>query len=169
MDNDKIIKVFEKEQSTLIGKVNDFEIKCQDDVNLANIYLKELAVSIKNADKKRKELVGPLNLTVKKLNTAFKVLVQPLEQAKSELSAKVMAWRKIAQAKDRIKEKMGKVIVRHDTTSTRKNWKWKVKNQNEIPSEWFILDEKKINAAVKAGERNIPGLEIYEDEIMVIK
>jgi gas vesicle protein len=46
-----------------------------------------------------------------------------------------------------------------------KVWKWKVTDESQIPREYLILDEKKINGIVKGmkGDTNIPGIEAYED------
>ena len=42
-------------------------------------------------------------------------------------------------------------------------WKWRLKKESDVPRMWFMLDEKKISAVVRAGTRNIPGLEIYSE------
>ena len=45
----------------------------------------------------------------------------------------------------------------------RKVWKWEVADLAKVPDEYFIIDEKKINALVRGGVREIAGLKIYED------
>ena len=51
----------------------------------------------------------------------------------------------------------------------RKVWKWRVLDEAQIPREYFVLDEKKLNAVVKAGLRQIPGVEIYESEEVQVR
>ena len=58
------------------------------------------------------------------------------------------------------------------TASFIKEGRWKVTDETKVPREWLCLDEKKIGAAVKpsadkGGLRNIPGLEIWEEEGMI--
>lgn len=49
--------------------------------------------------------------------------------------------------------------------SSRKTWKWKVVDENKVPKEYWVLNEKAIGAAVKSlgGKTNIAGIEVYED------
>ena len=49
------------------------------------------------------------------------------------------------------------------SASKRTNWKWRLKKESDVPRMWFMLDEKKISAVVRAGTREIPGLEIYPE------
>lgn len=51
----------------------------------------------------------------------------------------------------------------------RKVWKWRVLDEAQIPREYFTLDEKKLNAVVKAGLREIPGVEVYETEEVTVR
>lgn len=51
----------------------------------------------------------------------------------------------------------------------RKVWKWRVVDEQQIPREYFVLDEKKLNAVVKAGLREIPGVEVYETEEVTVR
>jgi hypothetical protein len=56
--------------------------------------------------------------------------------------------------------------VKSDTGSAsgRSVWKWSVEDYSKIPDEYYILDEKLINANVKGGMRSIPGIKIYEEK-----
>lgn len=46
---------------------------------------------------------------------------------------------------------------------TRRNWTYRVINEALIPRDCLSEDSKKINAKIKAGIREIPGLQIYQD------
>ena len=52
--------------------------------------------------------------------------------------------------------------------STRKVWKFKIIDQNKIPREYMIPDEKYIGQIVRVskGDREIPGIEIYSEDII---
>lgn len=55
------------------------------------------------------------------------------------------------------------------SASIRKVWTWKMADGAKVPAEYIVLDSIKINKAVKAGVRNIPGLEIYEESQTVVR
>lgn len=52
--------------------------------------------------------------------------------------------------------------------STRKNWKFKIVDENAIPREYLIPDEAAIGKIVRAlGERtNIPGIQVYAEQVI---
>lgn len=65
-----------------------------------------------------------------------------------------------------------KAIVRGNlgsSTSTRSVWKHEVVDPGKVPSKYMMVDESAIKAAVKNGERDIPGIRIYEDKQVVIR
>lgn len=55
------------------------------------------------------------------------------------------------------------------TTSIRKVWDWELVDINEVPREWLILNDKAVNAAVRTGIRNIPGIRIFEREQIAVR
>ena len=60
--------------------------------------------------------------------------------------------------------------VRADAGSatTRQVWTFKIVDPSQVPDEYKMIDEKKIAAVVKAGIRNIPGVEIYPTSSLVV-
>ena len=48
-------------------------------------------------------------------------------------------------------------------------WEFEIVDENKIPNEFKIVNEKAIRAAVKAGVRNIPGVKIYQTETLAVK
>lgn len=61
--------------------------------------------------------------------------------------------------------------ARIEGVSARKVWKWRLVSIAEVPREHLILDEKKINAVVKAwGESTkIPGIAVYPEQVIAAK
>jgi len=177
MDNEQELQALELTNTNIITMAEKVKIRTQDDVDQANMHLKKIATQLKTVDAKMKEFTVPLTTTVKKLKAEFKQATTPLTECKTILTEKVMAYRKIQQSKEKIRtktaEKLGKaIVIRHDTvdtTNTRKVWKWKIDDIDKVDDQWFLLDEKAINKAVREGKRKIPGIKIYEDEIMVIR
>jgi len=52
--------------------------------------------------------------------------------------------------------------------STRIAWKWRLTDFRLVPLEYRMLDEKKINAVVRAmgKQTSIPGIEVYPEEVV---
>lgn len=63
-----------------------------------------------------------------------------------------------------VKTDGGDECVAHVTSGLRDVWRWKVLDEKAIPRQYWILDEKRLNAEVRGGARDIPGLSIYADE-----
>lgn len=53
-------------------------------------------------------------------------------------------------------------------THFRTSYEWTLKDEKKVPNQYWCLDEKKINAAVKAGV-SIPGIEVTEVQKPIIK
>jgi len=64
-----------------------------------------------------------------------------------------------------------KTITRTEegSASIRKVWTWKLLDFAKLPDEYKKIDEVKLNQAVKAGMREIAGVEIYEETKTVIR
>ena len=55
-----------------------------------------------------------------------------------------------------------------DGVSTRRVWKFTISDVKLLPAMYLLADEKKIGKVVRAlgGETNIPGVEVYEDDVV---
>jgi len=63
--------------------------------------------------------------------------------------------------------KLRSVEIGTAKVSFRDNWTYEITNAAELPREYLCPDTAKINAAVKAGKREIPGLRIFNQPIPV--
>lgn len=66
-------------------------------------------------------------------------------------------------------QKMDPVRTEEGSASQRKDWKWRVVSPDDIPREYLALDTVAVNKAVRAGARQIPGIEIYQEESVQIR
>lgn len=57
----------------------------------------------------------------------------------------------------------------HGSTTTRMVWKFQIRNPADVPRQYLVVDEKAIRAAVAAGVRQIPGVDIYEEETLATR
>lgn len=53
--------------------------------------------------------------------------------------------------------------------TAKKAWAWEIVNANAVPREYLCIDEKKINAVIRAGVRDIRGIKIFQKEILSVK
>lgn len=52
---------------------------------------------------------------------------------------------------------------------TRKTWAWELADLKQVPIDYLQVNSQKLNAAVKAGVRNIPGINIFEKTTTVFR
>ena len=65
-----------------------------------------------------------------------------------------------------------KVVAPDKTTAgmtIKKIWKFKITYLNEVPREYFIIDESRIRQAIRDGKREIEGVCIYEESNVAVK
>lgn len=55
------------------------------------------------------------------------------------------------------------------TASTRTVWTFKILDPAKVPDNYKDINEKKINAAIKAGIREIPGIDIHEKPVVSVR
>ena len=61
------------------------------------------------------------------------------------------------------------VRANYATSSMKDVWKWEVANEADIPREYLVIDEVKVNAVVRAGIRNIPGFKIFKTQQLAVR
>lgn len=174
--------------STLERDAMELQVQDTESLNQA----KELILAIKDLKKcvedERIKIVKPLNEALRNINNMFKKFTEPLLKADGILSEKILAFNRAEQERvAKEQEKLEKKLQREEQKlkkqgidialprpqiesqvdiSTRKVIKWRVKDFSKVPEEYKMLDEVKITKAVRAG-LEIPGIEIYEEEILI--
>lgn len=56
----------------------------------------------------------------------------------------------------------------HAQVSMRRPWNFKVVKPADVPDEYWEIDETKLRAAVRAGVRAIPGVEIFQEDSLAV-
>lgn len=59
--------------------------------------------------------------------------------------------------------------VRGGATTIKKIWKFQIIDKKAIPHEYLMPDEQAIRRAIQAGLRDLPGVKIYQEEIVATK
>ncbi|MHA1396157.1 MAG: hypothetical protein ACTSSF_00305 [Candidatus Heimdallarchaeaceae archaeon] len=94
----------------------------------------------------------------KKAEEERKKLQEQLDKEAKEKGIEPVKLPEIAMPKEKLK-----VSTDNGTVYERKYWTFKIVDFDKIPKEYLMVDNKKVNAAIRAGVRNIDGLEIYQE------
>lgn len=84
------------------------------------------------------------------------------ENAQKELNRKRSVESK-ANVETKTQETLSNIAQEHKTAGVSTVWKGDVTNAALVPREYCVVDPKLIDAAIKRGVRNIPGVNIFED------
>lgn len=132
-------------------------------------------------------LLGRLQKAIDGITEKMKPYMEQKQKEQDELRKKQEEERRLAEEKAAAAEAAGKVpdpAPRRQkaipkkaavtssyghTVSMRDNWTWEMLDETELPIEYFCVDIKKINQAVKKGVREIPGVRIYNKSTPVVR
>jgi len=178
------LKVLEEAQEISAIEVCDESIK-----EYAVGLLTKIAEGKKKAEAQRQLFVGPLNQSIRAINSFFKKLTEPLEEADAILRKKILEYRmkeeeRIRKEAEEIRKKMEEkgqfvpVVVsgpgttmsgKNGTAIVRKVWDFEVIDENQVPREYLSVDPGKIRKAVQEGVRQIPGVKIFQKEVLAVQ
>lgn len=89
---------------------------------------------------------------------------QRLEREHQESLARIRREVVEADAKSRAEERR---LEAQKVSGTRTVWKFEIQDWQEVPQEFWMIDEAKVGAAVRGGAREIPGVRIYSEQAIV--
>ena len=191
---DQELEAVQKQIVTVVQKAQAFQLVSNEALETAAKVLSWIAATKKKIEERRKFFVQPLNTQVDRINDLFKGYVRPLNEARSIMDEKIIAWNRKQEA-DRIAEekrvreeaeklaKKMKVPVQEiiasapvqevqktvGTLTITKRWTFEVTEPLLIPREYLVADTVKIGQAIRDGIRIIKGIRIYEKEVTSTK
>ena len=189
MDISKEIQVLEKQVSPLVKNASDYKVASVEDVDSASVILKKLRDTERSVEAKRQEFVQPLNQSLRAINATFKQIVEPLVSARKILTQKVLDWklaerervekeearrRKIQEAHEKKGHEVKTPVVlekpenKIGNTQTRKVWMFELVDFSKLPDEYKQMNPIKIRQAIHAGNTEIKGLKIFQEEQLSI-
>ena len=141
----------------------------------------------------RKTAVKPFNDKVKLINDFVKTISNALSSLDYSIRSKMRQYAEELEAERRKQEEKNakkiekaiekgkpvpiiQVVETHEraktdvgTISYQKVWTFQIINDSQIPREYCTPSESMIRAAVKAGQRMIPGVRIYEETKTILR
>lgn len=169
-------------------------VKDDDSLLAAGEFVKGIREEIKSIEAERVELTKPLNDHVKMINDKARKLKDPLQNIIYTVSQQMQKYQdRVRLRKKRLEERKAKKLeeqgkpaeaagrraVAERTQNTvkgsrvqaiqTKRWTYKVTDYSKISRRYLCLDEKAIRAAIRAGVREIEGLEIYQEHKTTVR
>jgi len=178
------VEVQARKDAIRLGKVAACTVvQSMEDEASAYEHLKDIKTILKTIENKRTEITKPINASLKSVNKMFKELKKPFESADFIIRGKILEYRReqeeIAEKERQRREKIQAaheakghqtndlVEVEKDVaeeTVTVKRWTFRIVNIDKVPRNYFEFSSAAVRKAIRDGERNIPGLEIYQEK-----
>ena len=186
---EKDVKVIEEETSLLLKQADSYVIKSAQDADSASEFRRKIKDVENRIEAKRLEFTKPLNQSLSAINETFKKLSRPLKEVRESLTGRILDWwrtendrlakeeerrRKIQDAHERAGHEVKAPIIleRPETkmgdTQVRKVWNWELIDFSKVPDIYKEINRVAINQAIRNGAREIPGLEIFQEESLSI-
>lgn len=157
------IQTIQNNGVALTHMANAHMVQNQQQADEANEILTKLNHGLKLIEEKRKSFIDPINQARNEINSSFKKVVEPVKYAKTELTARLMTWRRQEQARidaERAKavkeeERRRKIqeahaakghAVKEDITPVAKPMPFAVNDTTKVQKRWAyeLEDEAKI-------------------------
>ncbi len=145
----------------VVSAAEKYEIIDQETLEGGINFLGKVKEAHDRVERTRKFFTKPLLDLKKTYDEKFTPTIDQLEAAEKMLKKKMVDYRLTLPENAPV----AKTTKTADAKATFvKVWKFRVSEPERVPPEYLMVDEKKIDRVVKAGMRNIPGVEIWEDE-----
>jgi len=179
---DKKIKTEVKEVSLITTKSNELVvIKSDADIVKAAEFLVFVKDKINSLEDERQLYTKPINESLKRLNSRFKSLTEPLKEAERAVKDAIIKYKAEREEQrlkdqDKLQKKNGDMNIalidsvpdivesKSGEIRTTRRWVFEIVEVNKVPKEYLMIDSDKVNEAISEGIRNIPGLKIYQKE-----
>ncbi len=194
MAKNEIMLPQSKELTEYKGKVlevqkaaNALQIKNAKDLEVADELLTRISQGEKLITSRKEEITRPLMVGLKSIRDLFKSPEQGFADAKRTVKTKMLGYEaeesaRIALETARTEARVAKGTMRADTAAsklekigtgpamnTRTLEKVRVIDESLIPREWLTPDLTRITIAILKEGVEIPGVEKYEEKVMVTK
>jgi hypothetical protein len=179
-----------QEAKGLLVQLDTFHVTNQQQMDGASSFLKEVKAKWKEIEEQRKALGGPLRGKLDEIQSYFKPALDVLLQAEGILKTKISEGARraeeaqraallAAQAAHQQGDLQGTAIAtqaaqRADVAlapgiTTRRVLRCAIDDPSKLPGEFWSPDIRKVQAAVDAGHRQIPGVRIWQEEIVAAR
>ena len=181
LSEDDLIKIerIEKISSQIdLTAKESFEIVIDSPEKISTAQEKiKIILAIESEINEIKETINkPLREKISEVNQIAGRILKPIGELKEILRTKILKYKNYCEEIERKKQleinnKEKAEVIESSTAplniQTRKNWKYEIINIKEIPREFLEPDLARITKAIRAGVRKIPGVKIYQSEVVI--
>lgn len=114
----------------------------------------------RQVDESRKKIVRPHIDFQRAVMKMSKDISEKLEAIETRLHNKLTDW--IVKQDENPFTQVSELEVEDGKLMCKESWGFDIEFPDEVPKEYFSIDEDKIEKAVAGGMRNIPGLRIFK-------
>ena len=175
------VDTLEVEQAAKL--IKDFKIEDQRALDWISKIYKSARRCKNQIEEERKELTAPLRGEISVINLKAKTLLEPVDFVIDMANAKVGAYEAEREEQKRLSDlalreeadlfnsgdalyiaPLVKNIEAQEAIGvTKVEKKFRVVNQNEVPTKYLKIDEDAVKQDIKLGVQHIPGIEIWEE------
>lgn len=173
-----VVKIAKKSEKLVL-------VKSDEDVVKATEFLVQVKTKIDSLEEERQSYTKPINESLRRLNARFKELTEPLKNAEKIVKEAILSYRAERETKrledeTKLQKKNGNSniilqdalpnIIESKSGESRTSVKWvfEVEDEKKVPREYLVVDDTKVNEAIRSGTRKIPGLKIFQKESLSI-
>jgi hypothetical protein len=195
MNEELELQSIKKEISPMVTEASSYVVDTEEDVEVASAFLRKVKDMQKMVEDKRLTFTKPLNESLKNINSTFKEMKEPLEEALSIVTGKILTWkraenirieaeqaayRKIQEAEAELNRLQNKPVVveepiviapvvnRIGNMQTVKRWTFEVVDFAKVPDDLKLINSTAVNSIIREGIREVPGLKIYQEESLSV-
>ena len=179
-DFQAIVQPIEIKARVYLNKMNEAKIENEADKENAVIMLKEISDYKKAIKKQEDELSSDAKKELAEIKAMFNEPKSFLNDAEEIVRGKINHFLNEQRARiEAIEAKQNKLIdatakqpeINQSSANSvvRKVWAFRLTDLSKVPLQYLQLNETAVRNAIKSGERNIAGLEIFQECQVAIK
>jgi hypothetical protein len=167
----------------LLSQARAIEIIDEASDAVAKEMLAQASKAVRRIEALRKRWTKPILDHKRAIDSDFGRMIDPVRSAERILREKVALYamaeqRRLRDAAAGIDRADGlevvpaapsKVTTESGTVTMRSGWDFTIIDAAQVPAEYKTVDPTKVRSAVKAGVRNIPGVDIFETRTAVVR
>lgn len=193
MIDTKELSLIKKEVLSVQQNTNSYTVTSSKDAEKGADLLNMIKNTVEIITSAKEAKTRPLMTELSQIRDVFKPLETTLDDAKKNIKAKILAWQ--IEEEDRIEKEKAKIEARtlkgtlkpetaiakmealgdsptsvqgsYGKTSTRSVTKVRIVDEFAIPREYLIPDMAKITEAILRQKVSIPGVESYQEKVLV--
>jgi hypothetical protein len=179
------IEAVRSEMAQTLVNIAGFTITNQEAMDYASRYLQRVKGLSNEIDAARKAISKPFRKQVETIQEYFKPALDALSEVEKGLKSRIQAGYQLAQQTQAAAfQAAGAALAAGNTQqaglatqsaiaadialpkglSMRTRLRWEVVDPSQVPGPLWSIDPVKIDAAIDAGHRQIPGVRIWEDQ-----